>query len=333
MFFHPFLGADARGPRARSAYRYHARRVAGEREDFCRPARGGRPLGSAPPCYAPDRMGNKALDHDIVRYPAEDHMGEHELQTWLSTHLWRAVRRYLQLRKRDVRSGHDQFFYWSKGDPTQRIAPDVYVLDVPGPDEFVGVWKVWEGPFAPSLVIEIVGDDWHEDYDHAPVQYSTLGAKELIIFDPWVTAKSRKRIRWQIYRRQKGGNLVLAHSTNDPTVYSETLGCWLRRVVGEDGKPMVRVAFDENGKAFVPTDDEAVRDATERAETEAQRAQIEAQRAETEAQRAETEAQRAETEAQRAETEAQRAAEATRRAEAAERELAALRTLLAKRHK
>lgn len=225
-------------------------------------------------------MGHKALDHDIVRYPSEDHMGEHELQTWLSFILWRAVQRHLQQRGRAVRSGHDQFFYWSKGDPTQRIAPDVYVLDVQGPDEFMGVWKVWEGPYAPALAIEIVGDDWHKDYDHAPVQYSTLGARELIIYDPWVTQKSRKRTRWQVYRRVKGGNLVLAHSTNGPTVYSEVLGAWLRRVVGEDGKAMVRVALDEDGASLVATDDEAVRDATDRADAQEQRADAQEQRAE-----------------------------------------------------
>jgi hypothetical protein len=283
-------------------------------------------------------MGTKALDHDIVRYPAEDHMGEHELQTWLSVHLWRAVQRYLHSRNRAVRTGHDQFFYWSKGDPTQRIAPDVYVLDVAGPDDFVGVWKVWEGPYAPALAIEIVGDDWHKDYDHAPVQYSTLGARELIIYDPWVTQKSRKRVRWQVYRRVEGGNLVHAHSTNGPTVYSHVLGCWLRRVVGEDGKALVRVATDEDGASLVATDDEAVREADERAadanrvaNEHAQRAEAEAQRAEAEAQRAEAEAQRAEAEAQRAEAEAQRAEAEAQRAEAAEREIARLRALLGQR--
>jgi hypothetical protein len=266
-------------------------------------------------------MGSKALEHDIVRYPSEDHMGEHELQTWLATTLWRAVQRHLRAQKRDVRSGHDQFFYWSKGDPTQRIAPDVYVLDVKGPDEFVGVWKVWEGPYAPALAIEIVGDDWHKDYDHAPVHYSTLGARELIIFDPWVTSKSRKRVRWQVYRRRPGTNLLLTHSTNEPTVYSEVLGAWLRRVIDEQGKPLVRVALDPDGHALVPTDEEVEREAVERAETLAQRAEAEAQRAEAEARRAEAEAQRAEAEARRAEAEAQRAAKA-------EEELTRLRALL-----
>ena len=193
-------------------------------------------------------------------------MGEHELQTWLATHLWLAIQRYLRDTKRRVRSGHDQFFYWSKGDATQRIAPDVYVLDVAGPDEFVGVWRTWDGPFAPALAIEIVGDDWHKDYDHAPVQYAALGAREVIIFDPSVTAKSRKRVRWQVYRRTETGGFALALSTNGPTVYSNVLGCWLRRVVGDDGKPLVRLALDEAGDNLVATQDEAERSAIERAE-------------------------------------------------------------------
>ncbi len=222
-------------------------------------------------------------------------MGEHELQTWLAMTLWRLVYRYLAAKGRKVRSGHDQFFYWKKGDPTQRLAPDVYVLDVPGPDEFVGVWKLWEGPYAPAFAVEIVGDDFHKDYDDAPVKYALMNTRELVLYDPWATERSRKRKRWQVYRRDGEGHLVLVEESFGATVHSEVLGCWLRRVVQSDGKPMVRLALDADGRELFASEDEALESAieqVERAQENAERAQETAERARENAERAHETAER-----------------------------------------
>jgi hypothetical protein len=225
-------------------------------------------------------MAKAAVDRDIVFYPAEDHMGEHELQTWLAMTLWRLVYRYLASKGRGVRSGHDQFFYWKKGDPTQRLAPDVYVLDVPGPDDFVGVWKLWEGPYAPAFAVEIVGDDFHNDYDDAPVSYALMKTRELVLYDPWANERSRKRVRWQVYRRDVEGSLVLVETSGGATVYSEVLGCWLRRVVDSNGKPMVRLALDADGHELFASEDEALDSAIELAEREREKAEREREKAE-----------------------------------------------------
>ncbi|MFO0563355.1 MAG: Uma2 family endonuclease [Polyangiales bacterium] len=235
-------------------------------------------------------MGTEARrDEDIVWYPSEDHMGEHELQTWLSVQLWLSVRRHLARQGREVRSGHDQFFYWKKGDPTTRLAPDVYVLDVKGPDEFMGVWKLWEGPYAPAFAVEIVGDDFHKDYDDAPVGYAQMGTRELIIFDPWATERSRVRVRWQVYRRNDAGRLVLAETSDGASVFSEHLQCWLRRVIDEQGRMQVRLALDADGAQLVLTEQEAEALERERAESERERAESERERAESERERAESE--------------------------------------------
>lgn len=225
-------------------------------------------------------MTKTAVDQDIVFYPAEDHMGEHELQTWLAMTLWRLVYRYLASKGRKVRSGHDQFFYWKKGDPTQRLAPDVYVLDVPGPDEFVGVWKLWDGPYAPAFAVEIVGDDYRKDYDDAPVKYALMQTRELVLYDPWANERSRKRKRWQVYRRNEEGRLVFAEESFGPTVYSEVLGCWLRRVVNNDGKPMVRLALDAEGRELFASEDEQLESAIESFEREREKAEREREKTE-----------------------------------------------------
>ncbi len=182
------------------------------------------------------------------------------------------------------------FFCWKKGDPTTRLAPDVYVLDVPGPDEFVGVWKLWEGPFAPAFAVEVVGDDFHKDYDDAPVGYATMGTRELIIFDPWATERSRVRVRWQVYRRNAEGRLVHVETSDGASVWSEELQCWLRRVIDDRGRMQVRIALDAKGERLVPTEDEAEESERARAETERARAESERARA-AQAQRARDEAE------------------------------------------
>ncbi|MBL8685470.1 MAG: Uma2 family endonuclease [Myxococcales bacterium] len=227
-------------------------------------------------------MGGKAPDDDVVWYPSEDHMGVHELQTWLAVQLWLSVRRHLAEQRRDLRSGHDQFFYWKKGDPTARLAPDVYVLDVRGPDEFMGVWKTWEGPYAPAFAVEIVGDDFRKDYDDAPVGYATMGTRELVIFDPWATQRSRVRVRWQVYRAGADGKLVEVETSNGPAVWSEFLQCWLRRVIDDSGRVGVRLSLDEAGTNLVLTADESTTLERERAEQERERAEQERERAERE---------------------------------------------------
>ena len=92
--------------------------------------------------------------------------------------------------REDVYVGGNQFLYWVEGDPTRRVAPDVYVLPKVDPESVPSSWQLWEvGP--PSFALEVVSRDVGKDYEDAPAEYAAMGARELVIFDPGATPRSR----------------------------------------------------------------------------------------------------------------------------------------------
>ena len=200
-------------------------------------------------------MGATAKRMDRVHYPETDDLGEHELQRFIAELLRPLVERWLAEQKRVAHAGADQFFYWVEGDNGTRRAPDVYVIDGVAQDiPEVGSWRVWEG-HAPTFALEIASDDFKKDYDEAPADYAVMGTRELVVFDPWATGRSRKRVRWQVWRRVRGRGLVRVEETQGDRVQSRTLGCWLR-AVSERGHTRLRLATGALGEVLVPTDAE-----------------------------------------------------------------------------
>jgi hypothetical protein len=222
-----------------------------------------------------------------VVYPESDHMGEHEIQRLIAELLRPLVDRYLARQGKSAHVGADQFIYWEEGNPTCRLAPDVYVL--PGVDREVAIasWKTWETGVAPSFALEVVGSDIGKDYLDAPAEYAKLGVSELVVFDPHATATSRTRIRWQVFRRVARRGLVRVEVSQGDRVRSKVLGAWLRSV-GAGGALRLRIGTGSEGDTLFPTEAEE-----ERALKEAERAEKEAERAAKEQERAEKEAERA----------------------------------------
>ncbi len=192
-----------------------------------------------------------AKRRDAVHYLAGDDTAEHELQRLIAELLRPLIAQWLAAQGRVAHAGADQFFYWVEGDNGVRRAPDVYVVDGVAQDvPAVSSWKVWEG-HAPSFALEIVGDDWKKDYDEAPPDYEAMGAREVVVFDPWATSRSRKRMRWQVWRRVRG-RLVRVETSQGDRVQSRALGCWLR-AVSEKAEPRLRLATGARGETLVPT--------------------------------------------------------------------------------
>jgi Uma2 family endonuclease len=217
---------------------------------------------------------------DATVYPETDDMGEHEVQRYISELLRALVVYWFATNQRVGHAGANQFFYWIQGDPTKSRAPDVYVIDgLPQDHPDQGVWKTWEGHF-PAFALEVVSSRRRKDYDEAPTDYDAMGTQELLLFDPAATARSRKRVRWQVFRRVRGKLKRVAMSKAD-RVESRYLGCFVRAVT-ERGNTRLRLATGRRGDEFVPTESERLA----RAEVEAERAEAEAERAEAEAERA-----------------------------------------------
>lgn len=225
-------------------------------------------------------------------------MGEDFLQRVIAEALRPLIARWLKARRVRAFTGADQFLYWAEGDPTRRVAPDVYVLPKVDPGAVPASWRLWEvGP--PSFALEVVSRDVGKDYEDAPAEYAAMGAKELVIFDPGATPRSRTRVRWQVYRRLARRGFVRVAQTMDDRVESSALGCWLVAVGG--GRDVhLRLGTGVGGAELFPT------------EAEEERAAKEQERAAREQERARAEQERA-------------------RAEAAETEVARLRALLAAR--
>lgn len=198
-------------------------------------------------------------------------MGEGELQRLISELLRPMLARFLAERHIVAHVGADQFLYFVKGDPTQRIAPDIYVLPGIAQSRIAPSWKLWEVGVAPSFCLEIVSVDVAKDYEDSPATHGELGASELVVFDPMATGQ-RGRWRWQVYRRTTAG-FRLSERTNADRVRSRALHCFLR-VVGRGDEQRVRVATGPHGDALMPTlEEERER---ERGEKERERAEKEA---------------------------------------------------------
>ncbi|EYF07984.1 Uma2 family endonuclease [Chondromyces apiculatus] len=208
----------------------------------------------------------KQLDRDPTVYPIEDDVGEGSLQRFISELLRTLIAKWVAERGQVAFVGADQFFYWEQYNPSEGIAPDVYVLPGVAPETRVGAWKVWETKQRPSFAFEVVSQDIQKDYLGAPAKYGRLGVNELVVFDPDYH-ESPQRIRWQVFRRTTRG-FLREESTNDDRVYSERLGCWLR-IVGEGNTTRVRLATGPEGEHLFPTDAEA------RAAAEARQRQLE----------------------------------------------------------
>src|SRR5262249_47968998 len=117
-------------------------------------------------------------DEDAGQSPQQLHLIDEfrgALEQWAQEHGWK--RTFI---------GADQFFQWVPDHPQVQVSPDVYLLDdVPQTGELPRTWQTWKpGVHPPRFAIEMVSvNDRHKDLTDAPDRYSSLGCRELVIFD------------------------------------------------------------------------------------------------------------------------------------------------------
>jgi len=198
-------------------------------------------------------MSAAAKRRPAVVYPETDRMGEHELQRLIAELLRPMLARYLAERGVVAHAGADTFLYYAEGDPTKRVAPDVYVLPAVPQQLAVPSYKLWQVP-PPSFALEFVTSDALKDYVEAPVAYAALGCSELVLFDPEARVTSKRRKKFTVFRRLARGFLQV-DATHEDRVRSRALGCWLR-AVGAGAELRVRLATGARGDNLVPTDEE-----------------------------------------------------------------------------
>ena len=196
-------------------------------------------------------------------YPETDDMGEHELQRLIAELLRPLLARFLAARGIVAHAGADQFVYWAEGEPTKRIAPDLYILPGVRQEVVISSWKTWQTGIVPSFVLEIASDNFAKDYEDNPALYDELGVDELVVFDPHARPGSRsRRVRWQVFRRLRGRGLMRTQVTQSDRVRSKRLGAWLR-AIGTGTDIRVRLAVGPDGDELFPTEAEVERAAKE----------------------------------------------------------------------
>lgn len=84
-------------------------------------------------------------------FPVEEQVPETELHFELRLLLYQLLKDHLS---DSMTVGSDQFIYFNAADPTQVLAPDVYVCTRRQPD-LIQSWKVWERG-TPEVAIEII---------------------------------------------------------------------------------------------------------------------------------------------------------------------------------
>ncbi|MBK8256766.1 MAG: Uma2 family endonuclease [Polyangiaceae bacterium] len=152
---------------------------------------------------------------------------------------------------------------WVPGEHLVRVSPDAYLLDDPPPAPRPKSWQTWLPGHKPRRwALEVVSEEWKNDYEEKPAKYAQLGALELVIFDPEAAmaggGKSPNRVPLQIYRRGADGAFVRVYWGDGPA-YCQQLDAWvLSKPEGKAAR--LRIALDAAGTDIVPTAQERARE-------------------------------------------------------------------------
>lgn len=223
--------------------------------------------------------------HDEPYYPYSDDepMGENDTICWLMTSSLDMLRRYYQGRD-NIYVSSNSFVYYVKDDPTQRVAPDLYVVKGV-PSSRRPNYKIWEEGVVPQVVFEFTTESSrYKDLGTKKGLYEVLGVKEYYLYDP---AEEYLSPSFRAFELVDG---VLREREQRPSHFSEELGLTIKPV-----DQLLRF-FPPDSVQPIPTSEELEERANEAwslAEEQAARAEQEAARAEQEAARAEREAARA----------------------------------------
>lgn len=150
--------------------------------------------------------------------------------------------------------GSDQFVYWDPTDPSQCLAPDVFLRLGVADDDFAS-WKVWERG-APDVAVEIISqsDARDRDWDDKLQKYRRLGVRELVRFDSEQDPASLRV--WNAV----DGDLV-ERTVDGFAAASECVpGYWIITDDAATGGSVLRLARDADGRELYPCPMDRVRE-------------------------------------------------------------------------
>ncbi|OGO38871.1 MAG: hypothetical protein A2147_11105 [Chloroflexi bacterium RBG_16_57_8] len=164
-----------------------------------------------------------------LEYPEGDGlpMAETGFHVTLIAYFLAMLRTFFESRP-DVYMGANMFLYYWEGDPTKKIAPDLFVV-FRTTKEKRRVWKVWEEGQVPTVVLEFTSRGTQdEDQGSKKGLYEWLGVQEYFLFDP---LHSYLKPVLQGFRLEEGGYRrveAIAGPGGAWQMLSQQLGLWLR---------------------------------------------------------------------------------------------------------
>jgi Uma2 family endonuclease len=164
-------------------------------------------------------------DEDL--YPAEDGepMAETQIHIRAIILLFQAFEDFL-IRQLDIYISANMFWYWEKGNPGARRAPDVMVIKGVGRAERRSFFSWRENGAVPSVIVEVVSKKkYRDDYFTKRELYAKLGVKEYFLFDP-----EARHFRPPLvgFRRNARGKYVRIKPDGDKRLHCEELGLLLQ---------------------------------------------------------------------------------------------------------
>ena len=170
---------------------------------------------------------------EAIVYPERDGlpMAETGVHVALIAYVFAMLRAFFEDRP-DVYVGANMFLYYREGDPTKRVAPDLFVVFGTTKTER-RIWKVWEEGQVPAVVFEFTSKStWDEDLGTKKGLYEWLGVKEYFLFDP---LREYLEPALQGFRLEDGVYRALEAQEGpqgERQLSSEELGLWLREENG-----------------------------------------------------------------------------------------------------
>ncbi|MDE0637368.1 MAG: Uma2 family endonuclease [Candidatus Poribacteria bacterium] len=222
----------------------------------------------------------------IEGYPCEDDepMAATDFHAEQITTFSDQLKRYFAINEL-VHIAVDSFIYYSEGDITKCVAPDIHIVF--GVDKYPlrRSFYTWAEGAAPVAVFEFLSDSTvHQDRNEkVGVYLNDIGVQEYFIHQP----EMKKPAEFQGWRRSPSGDIVEMNPDAEGGLFSEVLNLWFRWK--EDQTTHVRLLrpyLPDGTPLTTSTEEEQLRiEAEERAEEAEERAEEAERLAKEEAER------------------------------------------------
>ena len=187
--------------------------------------------------------------------------------------------------------GADSFIYYSEGDITKCVAPDVYVVFGVSKDTERRSFYTWSEGAVPVAAFEFLSDATvHQDqHEKVELYLNEIGIQEYFIHQP----EMDRPIEFRGWKKSPSGEIVEMVPDADGGLFSEVLKLWFRWEEQPNDVRLLR-AFLPDGTPIATSMEEKhlKEDALERLEEEKLLREIETQRRQSAETRAEEETQR-----------------------------------------